>query len=292
MPRLPGHTSLDHRERRRDADAASTGDPEYLTHLAKVYRDDFGRDVRDLGTRFIASFLGPDTDGHLRRDLEALWGCKVYDNYGTHEIGLAAFECPAQDGLHLQEDLLYFEVSDVDSNRTVSDGHAGNLIVTNLFRTASPLIRLNLRDLGRIAHTDRCACGGTLARMDKFLGRSDDMVKVRGVNIYPMACLAAVKSDPRTTGEWFCVVDRHHRDGDVRDEMQVRVEVRSEVVDTEGLKDALERRLQSDLTLRVEVELVEEGALAEQANLGREGKPKRLLDRRTKGGGINSGGGC
>src|SRR5215472_3311959 len=118
--------------------------------------------------------------------------------------------------------------------------------------------------------------------MDKLLGRSDDMVKVRGVNIYPMACLPAIKSDARTTGEWFCLVDRRVRDGALRDEMTVQVEVRSDAGGVDGLKQALERRLQADLTLRVEVELVTQGVLAESANLDREGKPRRLLDRRNK----------
>ena len=259
--------------------------PEYLTQLAKVYRDEFGGDVRDLKTKFIASFLGSDTDNSLRRDLEALWGCPVYDNYGTHEFGFAAFECQAQAGLHLHEDLLHFEFVDVDTALPVAQGEAGNLVITSLYRTVPPLIRFNVRDLARVIHHDRCACGGTMTRMDKFLGRSDDMVKVRGVNIYPMACLPAVKSDARTTGEWFCLVDRQVSDGVIRDTMTVLVEVRGDAGGIDGLKEDLERRLHADLTLKIDVELVEEGALAEQANLGREGKPRRLNDRRNKGAG-------
>ena len=116
--------------------------------------------------------------------------------------------------------------------------------------------------------------------MDKFLGRSDDMVKLRGVNVYPMACLRAIKSDARTTGEWICVVDRFERDGVIRDEMTVRIEVQRSVTNVDGLKGYLEKRLQEDLGVKVTVELVEEGSLADVANLGREGKAKRLLDRR------------
>ena len=116
--------------------------------------------------------------------------------------------------------------------------------------------------------------------MDKLLGRSDDMVKLRGVNIYPMACLPAIKSDKRTTGEWICVVDRLERDGVLRDEMTVRVEVLRSAASRDGLGEHLAKRLQSDLGVKVAVELTDEGSLAEAANLGREGKPKRLLDRR------------
>ena len=121
-----------------------------------------------------------------------------------------------------------------------------------------------------------------MRRMDKFLGRSDDMVKLRGVNIYPMACLSAIKSDPRTTGEWLCVVERHERDGVIRDEMTVRVEVSRDANAVDGLKEILEKRLQGDLGVKVAVDLVRDGALAEEANLGREGKPKRLLDLRNQ----------
>jgi phenylacetate-CoA ligase len=152
--------------------------------------------------------------------------------------------------------------------------------VTILYRRVLPIVRLNVRDLVRIVGTDRCDCGSCYRRMSKFLGRSDSMIKLRGTNMYPMACLPAVKSDARTTGEWFCIADRHVRDGVIRDEMTVQVEVRRDAGSRDGLKEHLERRLHADLGVRVAVDLVEEGALTEIANLGREGKPRRLLDRR------------
>jgi len=254
--------------------------PEYLTQLAKVGRDELGRDVRDLKTKFIASYLGPDLDDSLRRQLEELWGCPVYDNYGTNEMGQGAFECQHKAGMHLMEDCVYFEIVDVDTNEPVAPGVAGNLVATILHRHIPPLIRFNVRDLERIVATDTCACGSNFRRMDKLLGRSDDMVKLRGVNIYPMACLSAVKSDPRTTGEWICVVDRLERDGVLREEMTVRIEVQRGATSLDGLAEHLAKRLQGDLGVKVGVELTEEGSLADVANLGREGKPKRLLDRR------------
>ena len=106
------------------------------------------------------------------------------------------------------------------------------------------------------------------------------MVKLRGTNLYPMGCLNAVRSDPRTTGEWMCIVERHVRNEVIRDEMTVQVEVRRQAGGREGLQEVLEQRLHTDLGVRVAVELVEEGALADVANLGREGKPRRLVDRR------------
>ena len=254
--------------------------PEYLTQLAKVCREELGRDVRELNTKFIASYLGPDTEGTLRKQIEELWGCPVYDNYGTHEVAGGGFECPARDGLHLSEDAIFFEVVDVDTGEPVENGEVGNLVATAFYRRVPLLIRYNLRDLARIVSEEQCECGSNFRRMDHFLGRSDAMVKLRGVNLYPMACLPAVKSDQRTTGEWLCVVDRTEKDAVIRDEMTVRVEVRSDAGSTDGLKEHLERRMQSDLGVKVVVELVPDGSLMEDANLSGEGKARRLLDRR------------
>ncbi len=254
--------------------------PEYLTQLARVSREELGRDIRELNTKFLGTYLGPDLDDSLRRQLEEMWGCNVYDNYGTNEMGGAAFECQAQNGLHVMEDCIYLEIEDVETGKAVADGGTGNMVVTILHRDLPPVIRYNVRDLARIISNEACQCGGCFRRMDKFLGRSDDMVKLRGVNIYPMACLPAIRSDARTTGEWICVVDRYDTNGVLRDDMVVRAEVHRKVTDVSGLREHLEGRLKSDLGVKVDVELVEEGSLAEVANLGREGKPKRLLDRR------------
>jgi len=254
--------------------------PEYLTQLARVCREELKRDVRELKTKSIHSFLGPDTDNSLRKQIEELWDCDVYDLYGTNEMGSAGFECEHKNGVHVMEDCIYLELEDVETGKPVKDGESGNMVVTILHRNLPPVIRYNVRDLARIVSTERCECGSCFKRMDKFLGRSDDMVKLRGVNIYPMACLPAIKSDSRTTGEWICVVDRSEQNGVIRDDMTVRVEVLRGGGSNDGLQANLEKRLQGDLGVKVAVELVEEGSLAEAANLGREGKPKRLLDRR------------
>jgi len=257
------------------------GFPEYLMHLAAVAGQE-GLDLRRLGTRFIASFLGPDLDGSLRKMLEGAWHCPVYDNYGTHEVGLPAFECPERDGLHMMEDMFIVEVADVDTDQVLPDGEKGNLVMTSLYRRHPPLIRYNLRDYVRIASDGRtrCGCGSATRKMDHFLGRSDDMVKLRGTNVFPMACVRAVTSDDRTTGEWLCVVERTAAGLDVRDDMVVQVEVKPDVGDRAGLIRILEDRLKSDLGIRVGVELVAAGSLA-AFTYGREGKARRLLDKRS-----------
>ena len=88
--------------------------PEYLIRLAQAAREELGRDVRDLETKFLTTFLGPDTEGLLRRELETIWGCEIYDNYGINEIGGGAFECADKDGLYFHEDCHYFEILDTE----------------------------------------------------------------------------------------------------------------------------------------------------------------------------------
>ena len=255
--------------------------PEYMLRLAQASRDELGRDFRELGTKSVLTFLGPDTKGQLRAEMEEVLGCDVYDNYGTNEMGGGAFECAYKNGLHFSEDCMYFEIVDTDTGEPVPDGESGNLVVTVFYRSLPPIVRFNLRDLGRIIGTDTCDCGSNFRRMDHFLGRSDDMVKIRGVNLNPMACLNAVQSDERTTGEWVCIAETVDSRGVRRDEMTVQVEVRNDAGAAEGLKERMENLLRGDLGLGVAVELVAQGSLDEVANVGgREGKPKRLIDRR------------
>lgn len=254
--------------------------PEYLMHLASVATKE-GFDLRKLPTKLIATFLGPDLDGSLRKLMEATWNCPVYDNYGTHEIGMGAFECQEKAGLHIMEDMLIVEVADVDTDKILPMGEKGNLVVTSLCRRYPLLIRYNLRDYVRVTSdgTRRCGCGSHFQKMDHFLGRSDDMVKLRGTNVFPMACVRAVTADDRTTGEWLCVVERKTAGLDMRDEMTVQVECRDHVTDREDLTRKLAERLKSDLGISVAVELVPAGSLAAYT-YGREGKAKRLVDKR------------
>ena len=253
--------------------------PEYFTQLAKVAETELGRNVRDFKTKMLLSYLGPDLDNSLRRHLEELWGCPVYDNYGTHETNSCAFEGKEQDGLYIMEDLAIMEFLDPESMKPVPTGQAGDIVFTHLHRRIPPLIRYNLRDLGRIKHEGKSPSGSNFRRMDKFLGRSDQMVKIRGVNIYPMACLSAVRSDERTTGEWICIPQRVEQGGVLREEMIVKVEVRGNAGSWDGLQEHLERRFKEDLGIKTPVVLVPEGQLPE-TNVGKEGKPRRLLDLR------------
>lgn len=255
-----------------------TSFPEYMTQLAHVCQKELGRSVRELGTKLITTYLGPDLDNSLRNYVEELWGCPVYDNYGTHETGGVAFEGEDKDGLYLMEDAAVFEFVDTDTLQPVATGEAGDLTFTHLHRQIPLLIRYNLRDLARIKYEGTSPLGSNFRRMDKFLGRSDQMVKIRGTNVYPMGCLRAVRSDSRTTGEWLCIARRFEQNGVLRDELVVRVEVKSGSGSLEGLDEFLAERLRADLGIKPLIELAPEGEL--DTNVGREGKPRRLIDER------------
>lgn len=256
---------------------------EYLARLVEVARD-LKFDLHSLKTKQIHSFLGTDFEGHLRKQLEEAWNAPVYDNYGTHETGLIAFECREQDRKHVNEDTAFLELADVETGAPLPMGSRGNLIVTSLHRSVPPIIRYNLRDCLIAYEREECACGLCTRKLSTFLGRSDDMVKLRGTNIYPLACQNAVTKDPRTTGEYLCVVTDSGQGITRRENMVVRIERRSPSIDAAVLAEDLAAALHKDLGVRVDVEIVEKDSLAPITNVGRENKVKRLLDLRGKGG--------
>ena len=249
------------------------GFPTYLRHMALVARDELGMDARTLGIRLIGTHLGMEE----RRKIEDLWGAPCFDMYGTHESGMLAAECRHQTGMHVQEDAFILEIADPDTGRLLPDGERGTLYITTLYKWGAPQIRFNVNDISAYAIGD-CPCGSTMRRLQRIFGRNDNMVKLRGVNVFPEAVGAAVAEDERTNGEYFCIVDRVGEAG--TDEMTVLVEVRGAGVDRAAVKQDLERRLKEVLGVRVSVEPNEKGALDRYTGTSRTSKVKRLLDRR------------
>jgi phenylacetate-CoA ligase len=249
------------------------GFPAYLRHMAIVARDEMGIDPRSLGIRVLGSHLGQEN----RAEIEALWGAPCHDMYGTNESGSMASECTQRSGMHIQEDAIILEVADPDTGRILPDGEKGTLYITTLYRWGAPQIRFNVNDISAIA-TGACACGSTLKRLEKIYGRNDNMVKLRGVNVFPEAIGAAVGEDKRGNGEFFCVVERVGEAG--RDEMTVMVEVSGGEVDRASYKRDLEARLKEVLGVKVRVEPADAGALALRTGVTTTSKIKRLEDRR------------
>ncbi|MFN8722857.1 MAG: phenylacetate--CoA ligase family protein [Rhodospirillales bacterium] len=252
---------------------------EYLARLAQVAQET-GLDLRTLRTRQIHSFLGPDTEGHLRARLEAAWGAPIFDNYGTHEIGLVAFECRAKDRMHVNEDTVFIEFADEHDGTPAGRGVRANLVATSLHRSVPPIVRFNMRDLMIGYDRAPCACGLCTTKLSTFLGRSDEMVKLRGTNVYPLACQPSITRDARATGEFLCVVWFVGEGLDRREDLVVRAERRSTDIDADTLRADLAAALHKDLGVRVGVEIVDPGTLAPLTGLGSANKVKRLLDLR------------
>lgn len=250
-----------------------TGFPAYLRHMALVARDEFGIDPHSLGIRLLTSHLGVED----RATIENLWNAPCYDSYGIHEAGLMAAECTHKDGMHIYEDAFVMEVCDPDTGQPMPDGERGNVFITTLYKHGAPVIRYNVNDISAMV-PGTCACGSTLLRLEKIFGRADNMVKLRGANVFPEAVNAAFGGDPRLTGEYVCVVERVGEAG--RDEMTVLVEVVAADVDRGPLVAELERKVHDAIGVRVGVTLVDRGGLDQYTGLSQTSKIKRLVDKR------------
>lgn len=245
----------------------------YMANLAK----ELGYDLkRDFAIRTLPTFGNP-------LPVAKAWDCPSYEAYGFHEVQVVSAECDAHAGLHVFEDAFIVEVVDVETGEVLADGQTGNLVLTCLYKTGNQHIRYNIQDLCRIVSRERCACGGTHLRTDRFLGRSDTMVKLRGINVWPEACGKVVLKDERAGGEWFSYAEtvRTPR-GDV-DELTIMVEHRPGVGDLDALREHLEDRLKIEIGLRIRVQIVAPDALRPLTGLGTDRpKPKRFEDRRRK----------
>lgn len=241
--------------------------PTYAVRLAEV-ADAEKIDLRKCGlkTMIVAGEPGGSIPS-IRSRLEALWpNVRIFDHHGMTEVGPVTYECPAKPGvLHVIESAFIAEVVDPDSLKPVPLGKTGELILTTLGRTGSPLIRYRTGDLVRAliprAHDggseSRCACGRfELALEGGILGRVDNMMIVRGVNIYPSAVEEIIRSMPEIV-EYQVQVKTDHS----LTEMQVLIEPASECVDVTGVAASLEKRLLKAFSLRIPVADVARGTL-------------------------------
>ena len=252
------------------------GFPSYLRHLAQVAREEMGIDPRSLKLKVLCSHLGMEDRGAI----EALWGARCQDMYGTNEAGMIACDCTHRMGMHVQEDATLVEIVDPETGAEVEDGERGTLYLTTLFKHHSPQIRFNVNDISAWAKGD-CACGGTQRRLERIFGRGDNMVKLRGVNIFPEAIGALVAEEPRSTGEYFCIVERVG--ASEREEMTVLVEVKGDDIDRGVLQGDLERRFKDTLGVKIAARPMSQGELDPYTGVTQTSKIKRLLDKRKAG---------
>lgn len=249
------------------------GFADYIRHLADVAREAGIDPVRDLRIRMISGHLGRES----REALSTAWGgAEVFDWYGVADTGTVAAEGPDHAGLYLLEDAHWVELLDPDTGAAAPDGTPGNLCVTSLFKDdVCPVVRFDTNDVAALA-PGASPLGLRLRRITGILGRSDNMVKLRGINVYPTAVGETLREAPETTGEFLCRLDRI----DGREEMTVLVEVRADATAHAGLavvlRDLLRRRLGVDLP----VEPVAPGTLAPLTGIESRQKPVRLIDHR------------
>ncbi len=248
--------------------------PSYLMHIAETIEE---MGVRDK-IRLKASLNGaePWTE-KMRARMEEMLGIQAHDIYGLSEImgpGVAT-DCHLHRGLHVHEDHFLPEIVDRENFQPVADGVTGELVISTLTKEGIPLIRYRTKDLTSIDHMP-CECGRTTARIARFTGRSDDMLIIRGVNVFPSQIEAALLEMGGTTPHYLMIVDRVNN----LDTLQVQVEVEErffsdEIRELENLTRKIEHVIQQAIGLAVKVKLVEPKALERSM-----GKAVHVIDNR------------
>ena len=251
--------------------------PSYALTIAEKAAE-MGVDVKELPLRVGVFGAEPWSDS-IRREIEELWNMLATDVYGLSEIigpGVAQ-ECSHKDGLHIFSDVFYPEIINPDTGEEVAEGEDGELVITTLTKQAIPLIRYRTRDIVSIKY-EKCRCGRTSPRISKIKGRTDDMIVVRGINVFPSQIEHVLVGIKGTQPYYQIVVDRKaHK----LDEVEVLVEVEEkifsdEIKELKELQDKIKKEIGSVLSIGVKVTLVEPKTIERSM-----GKSKRIIDKRT-----------
>jgi phenylacetate-CoA ligase len=253
------------------------GTPSYSLHLAEAAQG-MGIDPRSLKVR-LGLFGAEGCSDELRREIEAVWGMSAVENYGMSEIigpGVSG-ECDRKQGLHINEDHFYPEVIDPASGEPKPSGEYGELVLTTITKEGLPLLRYRTRDITRLI-PEPCGCGRTLVRMAKVHGRTDDMLKIRGVNVFPSQIESVLVGIGAISPHYNIYV----RKRGYMDEIDITVELADDsMVDDyhalERLKEEIQHKLRVVLQIDAGVRLVQPRTIARS-----EGKAKRIIDLRDK----------
>lgn len=252
--------------------------PSYALYLSELAKES-GYPMSDY--RLKIGLLGSEgCTPEMRDQIEKNWDMFVTDNYGLSEVGGPGLsgECELRDGLHISEDFYLCEVVDPATGEVLEPGSVGELVVTTLTKEGIPMLRYRTRDITRINY-EPCACGRTTARMDKIKGRCDDMLKIRGVNVFPSQ-VESVLVGMEQIGPHYQLVVR--REG-FSDTLEVRVELVDGSLleryrELEALTGSIRHNLKTVLGLEAKVSLVQPKTLERF-----QGKAKRVLDLRNSG---------
>lgn len=249
--------------------------PSYALHLAEVIVRN-GLDPHELDVS--RAYLGaePYSEG-IKAKIESLWGLEAYNSYGLSEMNGpgVAFECRYRSGMHLWEDFYIMEIIDPDTEESLPDGEIGELVLTHLNREAMPIIRYRTRDLTRII-PEPCECGRTHRRIDRIKGRTDDMMIIGGVNVFPSQIETVLMNIPEVGNNYQIVLER---EGGL-DRMYIKVEIYSKMFhgdlkELKKLKSEIVEKLRSVIMISARIELLEPGSLPSST-----GKAVRVIDNR------------
>lgn len=250
--------------------------PSYAMHVAERMVQE-GDDPKSLGIKIAALGAEPYTE-ELRLKLQDLYGFKAFNSYGLSEMNGpgVAFECQCQDGMHIWEDSYLVEIIDPNTLQTVPDGEVGELVMTTLRRTAMPILRYRTRDLTS-KMVGECPCGRKHVRLTRFVGRSDDMLIVRGVNVFPSQIEEVIMRHKWLGGNYVI----HLTKSQALDQMTVKVEIAKTGFDgsmevLRKLRGDLQRQLREQIGFTAEIDVMEPGSLPAS-----EGKAKRVIDERS-----------
>lgn len=249
------------------------GFADYIKRLAEVARENGIIPGQDIKIDMISGHLGMESREALA---EAWGGPELFDWYGVGDTGAIAAEGPDHEGLYIWEDAQYVELLDPETNVVVGEGERGNQVVTCLYKDdVYPIIRFNTSDVTEFLPLSN-SLDLPFRRTRGFLGRSDNMVKLRGINIYPQGIGPILEAEAAYAGDYICVVER---DANGRDEMTVRVEVK-DGHRNETVEASMRELLKQKLGLEIKVQLEEEGSLAPLTGIEHRQKPIRLKDER------------
>lgn len=250
--------------------------PSYALHLGEIAEEQKAKDKLKLRVGLFGS--EPWTEA-LGAEIQNKLGCLPTDNYGLSEVigpGVSG-DCLEKQGMHIQEDHFLIEVIDPETLEPMEDGEPGELVITALTKEAVPTVRYRTRDISRILPGD-CACGRTNRRMEKVHGRTDDMLIIRGVNIFPSQIESVLLDIEGTEPHYMLVV---YKDGSM-DALEVWVEVSEKIFsdkmkELRQLEEVIKTRIQNVLGLSIKLKLVEPRTITRS-----EGKAKRVMDMRNK----------
>ncbi len=252
--------------------------PSYALHIAEVI-ESMGYKIGEDIKLTLGLFGSEGCTVEMRDQIEKSLGVFATDNYGMSELigpGVSG-ECRERSGLHFNEDHFLPEIIDPLTGEVLPQGERGELVITTLTKEALPVLRYRTRDITRLDY-EPCKCGRTHCRMDKTTGRSDDMLKIRGVNVFPSQIESVIMTIPQVAPYYELVVDREGN----ADTLEVRVELAAaELLDSyknlEQLRENVKHRLKTVLGIQTKVSLVEPKSMARSA-----GKAKRIIDNRKK----------